>query len=284
MTRGVARFDEREGRTGLREVGEISRVEVRGHNYTFIYGHHNTEQPHPPIENFNCIVLEGVGNRLSEDVSNEGLQSVQYRALVEEARRLKKPIFLPDIVYDPNLVARETEAQRELEKILGISLILPAVVAGAGAANMNKGPHRRNVLFGAAALFGALGAGVLGKTAVEDAQSRRTNPEVEERTVLELKNAVISQKSETIANLMGDVAIVIGAAHGDIENSMRDTPTQRAQDALRALHKIERSSGAVVANRILEQIALITRLDYDEAQEKWRLSVVEDPFLAKLRT
>lgn len=284
MAGGVADFDSGQERRALKEVGETSVIEEAGLSYTVIYGRHNVEQPHPPLQEFGGIILEGVGDRLSQGISEAGLESVQYRALVEEARRLGKPIFLPDIAYDPNLVARDVTARLELEKLLGITLALPAVAAAGGAAQAGSAhPHRRNVLIGASALFGVAAVGVLGKAAIEDSQSRREDPIQEERNVLELKNAVIAQKSETIARQVGKVGVVIGVGHGEVEQSFRATASQRASDALRALHEVERSAGREAADKIKEQIALITRLDYDEVEKNWRLSVVEDPILARLK-
>lgn len=266
-----------------RRVGEAVRIESAGMTYTVMYGRHDTPQEHPPLENLGGIVLEGVGDRTSSTVSEAGMQDVQYRALAEEAKRLGKPIFLPDLAYDPNLARWSEERKEEMEKLLGIALLLPAV-AGAGVAVADKKhPTRRAVAGGGAILSLGAAIGVLGKAAVEGGTRRAPSREDSERLV-NLKNELIAQKSQTIAEKVGEVGIVIGIGHTGIEESLQARPSQRVQDVARALHDVERAHGMDVAERMRSQISLITRLDYDEAQGGWRVSVMEDESLAKLKS
>lgn len=279
MAGTAPRFDSERERRGR---GEVRRIEADGHTFTIEYGEHNQEQPPLPLDE-DALVLEGVGDRRSQNISEAGLQHIQYRALVEEAQRLGKPIFLPDLAFDPNLEARSAAEIHELEQILGISLLLPAIASGAAAAKAGtENPTRRTILAAGAGIFALSAVYVWGKAALESQKSRRSNPAREEQTVLELKNDVIAQKLHTIAGIVGTSRLVIGKRHGGIEDSLRATSSQRATGAMRALHQIEGSAGEEVALQIRTQLSYITRLDYVEKENKWKLSIVEDPILATL--
>jgi hypothetical protein len=259
-----------------RQPGEFVEVPVGDARCTIIYGRHDQPQEYPPLEGFNALVLEGIGDRRSMEPERfQRLDSVQYQALVEEAKRLNKPLFLPDInSFD------DIERRRILDAILGQGAIMVPLVTAAVTRDMPK-MTRRGFLAGSAAI--AVAGGSRWRGPIEQGlDSLLGNASIADRVILNLRNDVLAQKLHTISQLVGDTGFVMGAAHSGLERSISSTDRERVQNINSILADIAKKSGRDIAEKIISQIHLITRLDWDEEENAWRLTLIEDPVLTNL--
>ncbi len=266
----------------LREAGASSVIETPEARFEVLYGNHTQPQQHAGLERYDGILLELIYDRTQGDAHPGFIEAhPQYRELVQEAKRLGKPLFFPDISHYP-----DTATQEMLETVLGISLIGGAAVAGVASHKVK--PMTRRAALGA--LLGLGAAGVIS----QERQARRAHntlsggASASDRIEFALRNDVIAQKSRAIASFVEagadkpSLAVVIGALHGGLEASMQVPVAERVQHIDEQLRQIGELLGSGTEEKLRSGISLITRLDYDAEKQGWKASVVQDPQLAPL--
>lgn len=260
--------------------GDTVTVETDEGVFNIVYSHHDTPNDPSIVQNTDALILEGEMHYSADErlVANldERSQSVQYAPLFSAAAAQKKPMFFVDISaetaknLDGIFSGGRQEARMSVAKLEALSSLLlvaykmHAALRGKGTSTGGK-PLSRREFFGAATqesvlplaayLATPLAESALAHTAGERTVSRQTyralhavnttmHPELPDSLLAEVRNALIAQKSESVARRLKSalgrkptITIVIGAAHIGLEDQLR------APEATR-MHTVRSYTGA----------------------------------------
>lgn len=297
------------------QEGSIVTVETDAGVFNIVYSYHDIPNDPTIVQNTDALILEGEMHYSADErlVANidERSQSMQYAPLFSAAAAQRRPMFFVDISAETaknldGIFSGDRQEARmsvaKLEALSGLLLVaykMHAALRGKGTSAGEK-PLSRREFFGAAAqetalplaayLATPLAESALTRTADERTVSRQTyralhavnttmHPELPDSLLAEVRNALIAQKSESVARSLKSalgrrptVTIVIGAAHIGLEDQLR------APEATR-MHTVRSYMGA----EKLRDERHILRLDpfLTRGEEiDFRFSFSEDPAFA----
>ena len=258
----------------------IVRVENPRSTYRVVYSSHDTINDPGTLRDADCAILELVQTypekdrlRLSEDFFKI-LPAKQYDEIIPQAYKEKKPLFFVDMS-----ASTEDNRNADMEFIIH-GTILPIIEAGLGVGLglyggkqiRKKEKTRRDFLKATGAAISATyliapAMRVLSKPMArnsEDSVARKLNrviqhtnelihPETHLPTVLDLRNTLIAEKSEFVADMMNKELgrkstsnIYIGAEHIGLEKELQRDPEDRIKTLRNDLDKDFKKEGSII--------------------------------------
>ncbi len=243
----------------------ISEVETARAIYSIVYSDHETLNDPAIVKDVDAVILE-----LAESEAYDKTKTLevlrgsidQYRMVFEAAIKNKKPLFVADLSIN---AAEYGKAKTEYALT---QFLIPAIEASLGAlaissavkdSKSDKKTSRRSFLASAGKLLaggylmtpalaqvGLAACGPVpdersfGRQATKHARSvtRAAHPEVRS-TILDIRNDLMAQKAETIANILKKeitgrkpkLGFFVGAGHSGLEKSLQTSEAERV-DAL----------------------------------------------------
>jgi len=286
----------------------VVMMETPEGKFRIMYGYHDMPQRPEELGAADALALETGGEdysqkEVAEKLIADCLNDPQYNLIVKEAMKNKKPIYFTDISKaDAGLLLRV--GLGSVETVVGLDLLAALGKDTLLELSEKKEISRRDFLkkFSKGAVGLYLSSELLenllflfskGKPVDERSQTRAItrfltelnegiHPEVN-AIILTLRNYLMAQKLVTIArklsgekNIKKEIAIVVGAAHSGIEKSL----TKKDEERESLIKKLLAVPGLEEARK---RIAAITRMDFDEKQNRWvATEIFKDPLLASL--
>lgn len=244
----------------------IVRVETEDGIFDVVYSLHISENQFEDIAHTDGVILEGVNsfNTQRDESEIPKLFDIhQYKKMFLKTMEAKKPVFLVDAIeFDGHYIDITLKL---LEGALGIELF--AQISSSKNAKMNR---RKFLSTSVKALVGtwlclpaldSINILVPPYQPLDESSRRRrldrllqkkvssTHPE-SGRYILDARNYLIAQKSIAVARNMKidtkpNLAVVIGAAHFEIEEALRMPENERIQQLKRILGDIFNKQGII---------------------------------------
>lgn len=295
--RVVRGLDEKEGLPK-----NVVLIETPQAKFRIAYGYHVSEQNPADVEMSEAIALETGGESYAtpeeaEETFRRAVDSIQYRKIITQAKEKKKPIFFVDMTND-NYVPLLQMGLKTGETLLGIKLLGSlAREVKEETGDMTRREFLKKSMKGAAGLyFSSHALGYLSSLAKIGSEEKsairavnrflndideRVHPETQ-AIILTLRNYLMAQKMKTVAEQFfqkdkkADVAMIVGSGHSGIEKALQKDDPERIE----VIHKLLKTPGLSKARK---QIATIARFDFDDANNKWKTTLFEDPRLTSIK-
>ncbi|MDO8512624.1 MAG: hypothetical protein Q7S57_05080 [bacterium] len=285
------------------EDDRVVRIKTDNGLFDLVYSDHTIANDPETMREADAILLEqralfsnsGVEMYL-DFIEKDEKGGRQYRAIVAEAKKTKKPIFMVDLplTYKSQAINEEQLTAglgSQLEALLGVVLTL-SVGRDIVKQKMNRRQFLKVATKGLVATYfmtpiaeRLIPSNADGSVSGESSLARKSernlisfndkaHPELNKDFTIELRNKVMAQKAETVAKSLTKAGVVnpvcsvyVGAKHFGMEQALKKTERQRMQE-IRDYTKEDTS-----------QLGKIARIDFGVAgdgKETVTISIFED--------